>query len=182
MVRRKRNQTAKKKASTPTKAITPQVNAIPEFIEGIPTKKSCIKERRELITEYYNSLWKRLQREVKSNFIVNDFLQAKIYIVKNESDKKAKNESVYNWKSTFSVKHLYEIVKNAKPKPNSDIEFVEVKQGSQKANGYKQNIILYHEFTNSKFDYLNFAVKLTIGIKADGKHIQYAINKIEINK
>ncbi len=161
---------------------TQKPSDIPEFIEGIPTKKSRIKERREKIKEYYEKLWRRLQRETGSNYIYNEVLQTNLYIIKNESDKKAKNESVYNWKSTFAVKHLYDVVKNARSKPNCDIEFVEVKEGSQKDNGYKQNIILYHKFTNSKFDYLNFAVKLTIGIKADGKHIQYAVNKIDIKK
>lgn len=171
------NKTKKTSVKTAQKS-----SDVPEFIEGIPTKKSLIRERRELIVKYYDSLWKRLQRETGSNYIVNDFLQTKIYIVKNESDKKAKNESVYNWKSTFAVKHLYNVVKNARPKPNCDIEFVEVKEGSQKDNGYKQNIILYHKITSSIFNYLNFAVKLTIGIKADGKHIQYAVNKIDIKK
>lgn len=181
MVRRKRNQTAKKKASTPTKAITPQVNAIPEFIEGIPTKKSCIKERRELITEYYNSLWKRLQRENNSNYIYNEFLQAKIYIVKGESDKKTVFESSKTWQSTHAVKHLYKIVKNARPL-SDNIEFTKPKDGTQTKNGYKQMLILYYQIINDTYDYLNYTAKLTIGIKADGKHIQYAINKIEINK
>ena len=178
MVRRKRNQTAKKKASTPTKAITPQVNAIPEFIEGIPTKKSCIKERRELITEYYNSLWKRLQRENNSNYIYNEFLQAKIYIVKGESDKKVKAIAPRKWQSTYAVKHLNQVVKNAMPL-NGIIEYDKPKTGTQTKNGYKQMLILYHTFTN-KCEYLNFKVKLTIGINAKGKYIQYSVNKVDI--
>ena len=43
-------------------------------------------------------------------------------------------------------------------------------------------LILYYQIINDTYDYLNYTAKLTIGIKADGKHIQYAINKIEINK
>ena len=169
------NKTKKTSVKTAQKS-----SDIPEFIEGIPTKKSLIRERRELIVKYYDGLWKRLQRETGSNYIVNDFLQTKIYIVKNESDKKAKNESVYNWKSTFAVKHLYEVVRNARPL-NGIIEFEKAKDGSQKDKGYKQTLILYYKFVSSK-DYMNFAVKLTIGIKADGKHIQYAVNKIDIKK
>lgn len=167
-----------KKASVNT---AQKASDTPEFIEGIPTKKSLIKERRELIVKYYDSLWKRLQRETGSNYILNDFLQSKIYIVKGESDKKAKNESVYNWKSTYAIKHLNDVVRKARPL-NDIIEFTSVKTGVQKKNGYKQNIILYHKFTNDKFDYLNFTVKLTIGIKADGKHVQYSVNKMEIKK
>ena len=39
--------------------------------------------------------------------------------------------------------------------------------------------ILYHEFVHPEMAYLNFMVKLTIGIKSDGKHVQYCVNKIE---
>ena len=46
------------------------VNAqiIPEFIEGIPTMKTLICERRKLIETYYTKLWKR------SHYIYNKFL------------------------------------------------------------------------------------------------------------
>ena len=110
---------------------TTNLSVIPEYIESIPTKKSLIKERRELIVKYYDSLWKRLQRETGSNYILNDFLQSKIYIVKGESDKKAKNESVYNWKSTYAIKHLNDVVRKARPL-NDIIEFTSVKTGVQK--------------------------------------------------
>jgi hypothetical protein len=67
--------------------------------------------------------------------------------------------------------------------PLSDnIEFTKPKDGTQTKNGYKQMLILYYQIINDTYDYLNYTAKLTIGIKADGKHIQYAINKIEINK
>ena len=167
-----------KKASVNT---AQKASDTPEFIEGIPTKKSLIKERRELIVKYYDSLWKRLQRETGSNYILNDFLQSKIYIVKGESDKKAKLESSKTWQSTYAVKNLYEIVKKSRPL-NGIIEYDKPKSGTQTKNGYKQMMILYHKFSNNKFDYLNFTVKLTIGIKADGKHVQYSVNKIEVKR
>lgn len=152
--------------------------SIPEYIEGIPTKKSLVVERRNLITKFYSELWKRLQREVRSNYIFNDYWQADIYIVKNESDKKAKTEAANNWQSTYAVKHLYQIVKKAKPL-NGKIEIDEPKDGTQKKNGYKKILILYYTVDgNNKFT--DFTVKLTIGIKADGKHVQYSVNKIEI--
>lgn len=160
---------------------TTNLSVIPEYIESIPTKKSLIKERRELIVKYYDSLWKRLQRETGSNYIVNDFMQSKIYIVKGESDKKAKLESSKTWQSTYAVKNLYEIVKKSRPL-NGIIEYDKPKSGTQTKNGYKQMMILYHKFSNNKFDYLNFTVKLTIGIKADGKHVQYSVNKIEVKR
>ena len=37
--------------------------------------------------------------------------------------------------------------------------------------------------TNSaafKFDYLNFTIKLVLGVKNDKRHIQYSVNKIEV--
>lgn len=32
--------------------------------------------------------------------------------------------------------------------------------------------ILYYDFVNNEVPYLNFKVKLTIGIRADSKHVQ----------
>lgn len=152
---------------------------LPDFIEGIPTNKHAIKERRALVVKYYNDLWKRLQKEVNSNYIFNDFWQANIHIVKNESDKKTKNAAVKKWQSTYAVKHLYDVVKNARP-IGDRIEFDNPKNGTQKKNGYKQMLILYYTFTSNEHDYLNFTIKLTIGIKADDKHVQYSVNSIEI--
>ena len=157
-----------------------EIMAIPEYIEGIPTKKSLGNDRLKLIIEYYDKLWKRLQREVNSNYIINDFLQTKIYIVKNESDSKTRTEAKNNWKSTYAVKHLYTVVKHARPLDGGILEYSNPKTGAQKGNGYKQILILYYTFSNEKLDYMNFTVKLTIGIKADKKHVQYCVNKIEV--
>ena len=33
---------------------------------------------------------------------------------------------------------------------------------------------------HDKIPYLNFTVKLTVGIRADDKHVQYCVNKIEV--
>ena len=41
-------------------------------------------------------------------------------------------------------------------------------------------MILYYQFSNSKFDYLNFTVKLTIGVKADEEHVQYSVCKVKV--
>ena len=87
----------------------------PEYVEGIPTEKKRVKERFDLIKSYYEKLWKDLQRETGSNFIHNKFLDAIVYIVKNESDKKTAREALHNWKSTYAVKHLKQVVENASP-------------------------------------------------------------------
>lgn len=79
---------------------------IPNYIEGVPTDKRCVKDRFDLILSYYDKLWKDLQREINSNSIHNKFLDSEVFIVKNESDKKTDREAMHNWKSTYAVKHL----------------------------------------------------------------------------
>ena len=150
----------------------------PEYIEGIPTEKKRSKERFALIMDYYERLWKQLQRENNSNYIRNKFLNANVFIVKNESDKKTAREALHNWKSTYAVKHLKQVVEEAKPMDNLPL-FVSRKEGEQKRNGYKNMILLYYDFQNGDKPYLNFRIKLTIGVMTGGKHIQYCVNKIE---
>ena len=36
------------------------------------------------------------------------------------------------------------------------------------------------DFVNEEKDYLDFVVKLTIGVMTGGKHVQYCVNKIEV--
>ena len=152
----------------------------PEYVEGIPTEKKRVKERFDLIKSYYEKLWKDLQRETGSNFIHNKFLDAIVYIVKNESDKKTAREALHNWKSTYAVKHLKQVVENASPLEGMPL-FSSIKDGAQKKNGYKNLILLYYKFKDEQKPYLNFMVKLTIGVTASSKHIQYSVNKVEVN-
>jgi hypothetical protein len=42
--------------------------------------------------------------------------------------------------------------------------------------------VLYYEFTDSEKDYMNFTVKLVLGIKLDGRHIQYSVTKIDVEQ
>ena len=154
---------------------------IPEYIEGIPTEKKRSKERFALIMGYYDNLWKQLQREDNANFIRNKFLNADVFIVKNESDKKTAREALHNWKSTYAVKHLKQVVENAKSVENLPL-FVSRKEGEQKRNGYKNMLLLYYDFTDERREYMNFRVKLTIGVMTGGKHIQYCVNKIEVKE
>lgn len=155
------------------------METLPEKIEGIPTTKHNVKERFELVLSYYEKLWKDLQREGKSNSIHNKFLDAEVFIIKNESDKKTAREAMHNWKSTYAVKHLREIVENAQPIDGLPL-FSSIKGGTQKKNGYKNMVLLYYTFENKAIPYLNFIAKLTIGVTASQKHIQYSVNKIEV--
>ena len=150
----------------------------PEYIEGIPTEKKRSKERFTLIMNYYETIWKQLQRDCGSNFIRNKFLNADVFLVKNESDKKTAREALHNWKSTYAVKHLKLVVEQAKPMENLPL-FVSRKEGEQKRNGYKNMILLYYDFSDAEKEYMNFRVKLTIGVMTGGKHVQYCVNKIE---
>jgi hypothetical protein len=152
----------------------------PEYIEGIPTEKKKVKERFALIKSYYEKLWKDLQRKTGKNSIYNKFLDAEVYIVKNESDKKTVREALHNWKSTYAVKHLKQVVENASPLEGMPL-FSSIKNGAQKKNGYKNMILLYYKFEDEQRSYLNFIVKLTIGVTASNKHIQYSVNKVEVN-
>ena len=151
---------------------------LPEYIEGIPTAKKRSSERFELIMKYYKSLWKKLQKEGRSNSIKNEFLDVDIYIVEKESDKKTAREALHNWKSTYAVKHLDTVIKKARPAKGYPM-FASRKEGEQKRNGYKNMILLYYNFIDEEKEYLNFRVKLTIGVMIDGKHVQYCVNKIE---
>lgn len=166
-----------KKEKTTIQEKTAQSSVLPEFIAGIPTAKHRSKERMTLIRSYYQRLWKKLQREGRTNKIFNDYLGVDVFIVENESDKKTINTASKNWQSTYAVKHLEEIVKNAIGDENKPV-YEKTKKGTQSKNGYKNMAILYYDLLGPKED-LNFKVKLTIGIRSDKKHVQYCINKIE---
>ncbi len=152
---------------------------LPEFIAGIPTDKNQSRERRTLIAKYYENLWKKLQREGRKNMIYNDYLGVNVYIVENESDKKTINTASMKWQSTYAVKHLKTIVSKASGDEKLPV-YEKTKKGTQTKNGYKNMAILYYDFINERLSYLNFKVKLTIGIRADNKHVQYCVNKIEV--
>ena len=152
---------------------------LPEFISGIPTAKNQSRERRTLIAKYYENLWKKLQRGGHKNMIYNDYLGVNVYIVENESDKKTINTASMKWQSTYAVKHLETIVTKARGDENLPV-YEKTKKGTQTKNGYKNMAILYYDFINESLPYLNFKVKLTIGIRADNKHVQYCVNKIEV--
>ncbi|MBQ3845314.1 MAG: hypothetical protein II817_10110 [Bacteroidales bacterium] len=154
-------------------------NTLPEYIQGIPTAKYRSRERRSLIAQYYSNLWKQLQRMGKKNIVFNEYLGVNVYIVENESNKKTINTASMNWQSTYAVKHLIEIVTNAYG-DESQAVYEKPKKGTQSKNGYKNMAILYYYFVNDSISYLNFKVKLTIGIRADDKHVQYCVNKIEV--
>ena len=174
-------KTAKQSSGNKKSAV---LTTLPEFIEGIPTQRRFKVERFNLINQYYFDLWRNLQRERQSiekfNYIHNDYLGVKVYINKGESDKKTIGIAQNHWKSTYAIKHLYDVVKYAKPLGESDLEIDETGSKTQGKNGYKKLLILYHRFINPKHSYLNFTVKLTIGVKANEEHVQYSVCKVKV--
>ncbi|MBO7073664.1 MAG: hypothetical protein J6W12_01960 [Bacteroidales bacterium] len=156
-------------------------NTLPEYIQGIPTAKNKSRERMDLIRKYYSFLWKKLQKEKGKYIIFNDYLGVDVYIIEKESDKKTINAASRNWQSTYAVKHLNDVVRFANCDDNTTI-FFKPKEGTQTENRYKNIAVLYYDFINKNVDYLNFKVKLTIGIRSDNKHIQYCVNKIEVKE
>lgn len=153
---------------------------IPEVIAGIKTDKNATIQRREIVKNAYLELLERLQRTKGEKVIYNDFLGVEVYVLMRESGKKASNSSTKNWQSTYAVKNLETIIKNAKPLPDVPIYKTPKISGKQKEFNYVNLATLFYKFKDEELDYMNFTVKLTLGIKNDGRHIQYSISKIEV--
>ena len=78
------------------------------------------------------------------------------------------------------AKHLEIVIKNAKAKEGVPIYTRPKQTGKQKNYKYVNTAVLWYTFENNKYNYLNFTVKLILGIKNDGRHIQYSVNKVDI--
>ena len=92
-----------------------------------------------------------------------------------EGGKEATNRNAFNWQSAYAILELETIVKNAVPM-NGEKIFVPAKNtGNQKAHKYVNMAVLYHTFIDEEKDYMNFTVKLTLGIKSDGRHIHKCV-------
>lgn len=154
---------------------------IPQIINGIPTDKKASGERRKIIRQTYLNLLQKLQQTKGKKAIFNDFLGVDVHIIMRESEQKTSNSGSHNWQSTYAVKHLEEVIKNAKAKEDAPVYSLP-RTSKQKSFKYVNMVVLFYEFENEKYDYLNFSVKLTLGIKNDGRHIQYSINKVDVLK
>lgn len=134
-----------------------------------------------MIKKYYSILWKKLQKAGKHNRVFCNYLGVDVFIVEKESDKKTIYAASKNWQSTYAVKHLETIIAKANKTGDGPI-YEKPRSNTQKTNGYKNMVVLHYNFINEEVPYLNFLAKLTIGVKADGKHVQYCVNKIECSK
>lgn len=148
---------------------------IPEYIEGIPTDKMFSRERKMIIKNEYIRLIERLQNTKGKKAVFNESLQVEVFIIMRESEKKASNNA-----SIWAVKHLETIIREAVPKKGEPIYTLPKSSGKQKEFGYVNIATLYYECRSDDRDYMNFRIKLVLGIKSEGRHVQYSVNKIEI--
>ena len=157
---------------------------LPEFIQGLATKKSESKQRREIVEKEYTSLLDRLAKKNGKNkkFVHNEFLNVDVWFVMREGGLEARNRSTFNWQSSYAIFHLETIVKEAIAKIGEPIYIKPKETGKQKEHNYANMAVLYYKFEDTEKWYLNFTVRLILGIKNDGTHIQYSVNKIEVVK
>ena len=153
---------------------------LPQVIDGISTEKNASEQRRDIIRQTYMNLLQHLQQKGKKA-VFNEFLGVDVYIIMRESEQKTSNSGAHNWQSTYAVKHLEKVIKNAKAKEGFPVYSLP-KTNKQKSFKYVNMAILFYDFKNEKCDYLNFTVKPTLGIKNDGRHVQYSVNKVDIVK
>jgi hypothetical protein len=68
---------------------------IPEFIQGIATKKSEVEQRREIVKKEYAKLLDKLGKKNGANkkFIHNDFLDVDVWFINREGGKEATKNS-----------------------------------------------------------------------------------------
>ena len=97
-----------------------------------------------------------------------------------EGGLEARNRSTFNWQSSYAILHLETIVRKAFAKMDEPIYVKPKETGKQKEHNYANMAVLYYKFEDTEKWYLNFMVRLILGVKNDGTHIQYAVSKIEV--
>jgi len=157
------------------------MDTLPEYIKGIATAKDneSIAQRREFVLKAYKSLLEKLANQKGRKTIYNKFLGVEVHLIMREGGKEATNRNAFNWQSAYAILELETIINNAVPMDGESI-FVPAKNtGNQKAHKYVNMAILYYTFVDAERWYMNFMVRLTLGIKSDGRHIQYSVNKVD---
>jgi len=154
---------------------------LPEFIQGLATKKSEARQRREIVEKEYLKLLDRLAKKNGKNkkSVRNDFLNVDVSFINREGGKEASKNSVHNWQSSYAVLHLETIVKKAKAKEGVPVYAEAKPTGNQRNLGYVNVAVLYYDFVDAEKWYMNFTVKLVLGIKNNGRYIQYSVTKVE---
>ena len=161
---------------------TQEKQELPEFIQGLATKKSESKQRREIVEKEYLKLLDRLGRKNGKNKknVRNDFLDVNVWFTLKDGGNEASNRSTFNWQSAYAILHLETIVKKAKAKEGTMIYSAAKPTGKQQKLGYVNVATLYYDFVDAEKPYMNFTVQLLLGVRNNGKHLQYAINKVDV--
>jgi hypothetical protein len=153
--------------------------ALPNYILGISTNKNDVEQRRNIVKKEYPLLLSKLMNKTGKKKIHNDFLNVEVNLVMREGGKEATNRSTFNWQSTYAILKLETVVKKAVSRAGEPIYVLPKETGNQKAYKYVNMAVLYYDFVDAEKWYMNFTVRLVLGIKSDGRHTQYSVNKIE---
>ena len=164
-------------------------NELPEFIKTnligtrqsfcIPTDDSVdFSVRRAIILQAYDIL---INKNGGKLSVHNEFLGANIEITRKISRKKASNNSVRHWQSTYAILKITDVVKYADA---DEIKHLPAKAGMQQNSGFSYVIPLEYTFRHPTKPYLNFTVELVVGeivLEKEGKrYVQYSVELMEM--
>lgn len=152
-----------------------------KHIFEIPTSSEIeFAKRRKIVLEAYDILLKKHGGKL---IVHNEFLGCDVEITRKVSRKKASNNSVRNWQSTYAILKISNVVKYAS---SEEILHLPAKAGMQKNAGFSYVIPLRYAFKHPSKPYLNFDVEVIIGevvLEQDGrKYVQYSVELMEIKK
>ena len=166
-------------------------NELPEYVKtnligtlhyySIPTDDRInYSVRRAIILNAYDLLLKKNGGILS---IHNEFLGTDIEITRKISRKKASNNSVRHWQSTYAIMKITDVVKYANAK---EIKHLPAKTGMQQNSGFSYIIPLEYTFKHPTKPYLNFTVELIVGeivLEKEGRrYVQYSVELMEIRK
>lgn len=148
---------------------------------SIPTNDSIdFSIRRAIILQAYDIL---LNKNGGKLSVHNDFLGTDIEITRKISRKKASNNSVRHWQSTYAILKIINVVKYASA---NEIKHLSAKTGMQQNSGFSYIIPLEYTFNHPTKPYLNFAVELIVGeivLEKEGRRfVQYSVELMDIMK
>ena len=171
---------------------TKQINeGIPELVKtnligtrysfNIPTDdKVDYSVRRGIVLQAYDILLKKNGGKLS---VHNEFLGTDIEITRKISRKKASNNSVRHWQSTYAILKIIDVVKYASA---TEIKHLTAKAGMQQNSGFSYIIPLEYTFKHRTKPYLNFTVELMVGeivLEKEGRrYVQYSVELMEIKK
>lgn len=147
----------------------------------IPTSdQTPYSTRRKIVLAAYDILLKKHGGIIT---VFNDFLGCNVEITRKISKKKASNNSVRNWQSTYAILKIINVVRYASAET---IQHLSAKPGMQQNAGFSYVIPLNYTFKHPTKPYLNFTVELMVGeivSEKNGKrYVQYSVELMEIKK